>query len=574
MGAFRSLVAAAGVVVIALAARADTFVVAPGDSIQAAIDGAAAGDTIVIKPGIYNESFTIAKTLTIKGSPGKTILDGAGLGSFIGDIASGVEGCVFTGLTFRWPDAGNCSLYGPAGHNGTVVTKCTFLGNPEEGVNFGGGDDLRVLKCTFRGNDGGVYIDAGTGHELSGNRHSAENDYGEESFGPFTAMKSFFDRTTTDSAYYAGATATLTGARVTRCYAGVDTGNGPTGVLVDRFTGTAITNEFVYLDGTDCTIRDCRARNVADDAFRLSGSGGTIQDSTAWFPYSGVNLDGGGHTVTGNSLSMCYEGIYASNSPSGVGGTVIENNSVRECWDYGVYGNSFGGTVRGNRIWNIGAYGDQESGGVRIYRGDGALVEANSIGDVDGGSGVSVEYSDNVIVRDNEIEDVGFCGVFVRGQYTYYNYYLSTSGLEVRGNTIRGTSDPFSGAIELRGVSAGTVDGNTIADAGGTGIRLNGITATTISNNVIDGTTFDGIHLFNDQTSGDNVISGNTVGGAGTEGIQNDASPGAGTTITNNSVTGSGLAPFANAGTVNTGASTGNSPQPADWNAIPPRHYE
>ncbi|HYD86447.1 MAG TPA: hypothetical protein VEA80_03135, partial [Vitreimonas sp.] len=39
----------------------------PGDSIQAAIDAAAPGDTILIGSGVYNESFTVNKDLTIQG---------------------------------------------------------------------------------------------------------------------------------------------------------------------------------------------------------------------------------------------------------------------------------------------------------------------------------------------------------------------------------------------------------------------------------------------------------------------------------------------------------------------------
>ena len=49
-------------------AFAATIVVNPGDSIQAAVNAASAGDTIVISAGTYAEDVTVNKALTFQGA--------------------------------------------------------------------------------------------------------------------------------------------------------------------------------------------------------------------------------------------------------------------------------------------------------------------------------------------------------------------------------------------------------------------------------------------------------------------------------------------------------------------------
>jgi parallel beta-helix repeat protein len=63
------VLAAATLVGLALPASATTRFVSPGQSIQAAIDAASPGDTIVLRPGTYHESLSITKDrITILGN--------------------------------------------------------------------------------------------------------------------------------------------------------------------------------------------------------------------------------------------------------------------------------------------------------------------------------------------------------------------------------------------------------------------------------------------------------------------------------------------------------------------------
>jgi hypothetical protein len=188
-------------------ARADTlYVNADGTngaytSIQAAIDAAAQGDTIVVAAGTYRESLDWEKDLTIQGAgPGRSIIDpSTGSGGPGGrclyarsvTAPSRIDGFTFQGGQapgdsgggmynfLSGPTVSNCVFSGNAADsNGggmynyvssPTITNCTFTGNstPDNGGAGGGGifNDTncypKVTNCTFSGNSasygGGMY---------------------------------------------------------------------------------------------------------------------------------------------------------------------------------------------------------------------------------------------------------------------------------------------------------------------------------------------------------------------------------------------------------------------------------
>jgi parallel beta-helix repeat protein len=86
-------------------AKAATTIYVPDNypTIQAAVDAASAGDTIIVRDGTYTENITLDKSITIKGE-GMPVLDGSGVSSVITIIADGctIDGFKITGGPPTW----------------------------------------------------------------------------------------------------------------------------------------------------------------------------------------------------------------------------------------------------------------------------------------------------------------------------------------------------------------------------------------------------------------------------------------------------------------------------------------
>lgn len=148
-------------------AAADTIHV-PGDqpTIQAAIDAAAAGDEIVVAPGVYRELLDLrGKELVLRSSGGRdeTVLDGSGLGGTILSAKAGESlGTVIGGFTFRRgegefnPVCVGGSRFGGAVYIGRdsalTIEGCGFVENGfDVGVRLGGA--IAVFEGSVRVSD-------------------------------------------------------------------------------------------------------------------------------------------------------------------------------------------------------------------------------------------------------------------------------------------------------------------------------------------------------------------------------------------------------------------------------------
>jgi parallel beta-helix repeat protein len=158
-----------------------TISVAAGASIQAALDKAAPGDTIVVAPGTYHENITV-KTygLTLKGQAGgdaRPVLDGenrfengvlATGGKFTieqfvirnytenGVIVDGADGATFRDL--RTENTGEYGLF-PIESAHVLIERCVATGASDTGLYVGQSRDIVVRDSEAFGNTSGIEIE-------------------------------------------------------------------------------------------------------------------------------------------------------------------------------------------------------------------------------------------------------------------------------------------------------------------------------------------------------------------------------------------------------------------------------
>src|SRR3972149_1143518 len=90
-------------IIFAESASAGSVIVVPDDysTIQAAIDNANDGDSILVKPGIYFERLKISKSINVIGSgASSTFIESIGGGHTV-EISSGAANVVFAGFTLK-----------------------------------------------------------------------------------------------------------------------------------------------------------------------------------------------------------------------------------------------------------------------------------------------------------------------------------------------------------------------------------------------------------------------------------------------------------------------------------------
>lgn len=121
-----SIVLALGVLIVTLQSLASVhaselpttiIVVNPGDSIQAAIDSATAGDTIVINPGTYTESLTLNKPVSLTGVNSATVIIHAVANQRVLTVTGGTitDSTIISGLTLT---GGNIAADSPDASKG------------------------------------------------------------------------------------------------------------------------------------------------------------------------------------------------------------------------------------------------------------------------------------------------------------------------------------------------------------------------------------------------------------------------------------------------------------------------
>ncbi|WP_299399152.1 right-handed parallel beta-helix repeat-containing protein [Pelagibius sp.] len=284
------------------------FEVIEGESIQAAIDAASDGDTILVGPGTYDENLTIDKQITLIGAQsGIDPTGGGGRGGaetvINGNIAVtvGADNATIDGFTLN-KGAGNVGISLEAGATDITIQNNILNGGAVDdfsagtrgiiNADNGGNTGLTVSQNSFSGWRTGLYVEEGApGAVISGNDFDG-NLVGlafEEPDGQVVTGNSFTNNQQEGI--------------------GLGAKDGSREVVLDgnTFAGNGGQPVGVYSDGDGITV-------TSNDA----GTGGVLvlQDGA-----TDVELLGeGGLSVTGNSGDNEITGNNGANALDGAGG--------------------------------------------------------------------------------------------------------------------------------------------------------------------------------------------------------------------------------------------------------------
>lgn len=445
------LLAASAVLLLAPLASAETFKVSSGNptDLQAAIDGAAPGDKIVVSGGPYEGNFTIPAGkdgLVIKGKA--TIDCHNGLGAFVVDS----NGVTISGLTMRHGELS--AIFGPGTATpplaGLTVSKCTFLDCGENGIQVEA-DDVLVTGCVMDGCGGGANI---TGDRAVVTKTKVLSDGGTDSIAVMGDDAQVLKCTVTlgfgDGVFVDGARALVSGNRI----ASVE-GDG-IGVLGDDAVVT----------GND--VQGTQTRGIAVTGAALEVSKNDVSFSLE----RGIFAEGSNAVVTGNKVRS----LFASGDAIEVisdSGALIESNLAQDVLDEGFELTVDGATIVKNKAIRCGIVGDS---GMRV-NGSGNTLDRNRAQDCDD-TGIEITGSDNTLTKNKAIGN-GNNGFLVAGLASVDNVF---DGNTATGNDGEGLQNGGVGTVlvdnkltkNLLDVGNETAAGATIVDEGGNKVGTGG----------------------------------------------------------------------------------------------------
>jgi PKD repeat protein len=554
------------------------------DTIQAAINAADPGDTIMVNPGTYNESPAIDKSLTVLSTDGaaNTTIDGT-VAIELRDLETVVFGAVDAGFTVNGSSPGieaDVTFWSHLTIQGNIVNGCDGDGIDVEGVrnwssltvldnetNDNEIDGINVASITdfsraaIRRNvlslnaDGIDVVEVRRFSELdirsnmiSDNRANGIRmyDYGALNYSCSAAIAG---NEITDNGedgifwndIFNNSHGVIEGNTIT--------GNGDDGIYFDDVEHGS------SLDILDNTVSNNAGRGISiyeyEDGCEGLIQGNTVERNDESGLYMSEDIDGGSHLIvqdnriTGNGDhgfridDVEYGGhllivgnTISGNSGDGIrtdhityGGTFdLLDNTISNNDGRGVYIYEYDegarGLIEGNTITDNGA------DGLYIYRyvGEGSYVTVQS-NTITGNHGCGfyvydVEYGGYLAVADNTIGDSSDAGIYI---------YEIDSGSEVRveGNSIAGNEDGIYVADEIRSGGMFNVDGNDISGNADDGLWLCGDAdtledsmATILSNTILQNGGW-GIYAYIDHSWVD-ISSCNKVVGNGEGGIYVD----------------------------------------------------
>lgn len=330
---------------------ATTLVVQQNDSIQASINSANPGDSIVIENGTFSEAIVVNESVSLVGS-GETVLDGDGIASdgititannvsltrldvtmFVDGIHTNSENTTIHNVVVD-----QSAAHGIYGENASdlSITQTVAADNGEKGVSVSGSTVSLENVSSWENGDGGITL---SGTDISLRNVTTDNN-DRTTFGDGHGIKITANGTaelqdivarqnTRQGIIVAGNTPTVTATGI------LSSANGETGITVDadvltlrqattesnektdfgdghgidvrvateltleEITTTQNAGTGLLLDaGTQIDVNDSYAADNAEKGYRLTGPSITIANSTA------PSNDDGGISATGENVTL------------------------------------------------------------------------------------------------------------------------------------------------------------------------------------------------------------------------------------------------------------------------------
>ena len=440
------------------------YYVHEGESIQAAVNLAQAGDEVRIASGVYTENVSITRSIALRGSWDATF--------------TAQDWATPTTLVSVASAEHNVRVEAATPATATVLLEGLTLRGGQDGVHIWAGDVTAEHIVIQNAAGQGVNINGGTvlisATQIMTALRGIEVDTGVVSVISTTIEHSQGEGLLIDPQ---GTPLSVTFAQS----------------LID-YTG----RQGIYGKGGTLQVLSSEVRHVISDGIQLEGGTAAIADSRIHDGLSsgepGVYITIASAVVTGNHIYNVQDhGLQVRASPQ----TVITGNEVYSTTGYGIYTRDMPAQIAGNTIYSTGNHG--------IYaRGGAATIVSNILYNI-GGDGIRTDSTNtDVVIRDNTLTTVQGDGIEAQGQR-----------ITLMGNHVTGVVD---NALKADNVGTWVAIAANVAQDSGTGLVVRNAPVFTLTNNLLAGNATGALEIgaMGGSQSGRGFIAHNTMVEGGT----------------------------------------------------------
>ncbi|NYT00644.1 MAG: hypothetical protein GKB99_02835, partial [Methanocellales archaeon] len=436
-------------------------------TIQAAVNAASVGDTIIVRDGTYIENIDVNKRLTIRSENGSdvTLVQAQSSSDYVFDVRADYVN--LSGFTVK----GATGYPGSGIYLGSGIDHCTITDNNASnnfyGVSLASSSSNTVSSNIASNNYYGIWLDSSSSNTVSSNKVNWNNEYGIY----VTSWSSTSDSNTISSN---------------------NASNNRYGINLEYAGNSIISNN--------------NASNNLEGV-SLSGFNNTLSNNKVnWNSNVGISISGSDHTISNNNASNNRLGIsfyFSSNN-------IITDNIANSNKEYGI---GLSNSNNYNTIANNNASNNTDGIYLRPYNSyypNNYNTIANNTANSNKNNGITLfDSSSYNTIANNTANSNNRAGIVIRSQNSNSRYNT------VSNNTFN--SNNWYG-IQLQFSSNNVLSSNTVKSNGMYGINLYGSCSNnTIYNNYLDNTNNAqdyGNNIWNiSKTLGTNIVGGPYLGG-------------------------------------------------------------